>query len=894
VKLRVKPKKILNKRIPFLILLCSLFLIFGFFLGWKNVPGFLKANAIVLTESRMIDALIEENDLETIQIDVSFKNFQKIEARKNEAIKLHRLISSDEDFVKAEITHKEQTRRCQIRLKGDLPDHWSGDKFSLRVEMKGDALLNGMSKFSLQDPATRFDTEEWLFLENLRSEDCMAVRYDFVNLVINGKRMGIYAIEEHFSKELIEFNKRREGVIVKFDDYYIWRKHQSELVENISWQSFYRASPPQFRNNKRVSSVPHLLKQAENAVNLLRILQNESLPASQIFDINKLGKFLAVTQLWQASHALEIDDINFFFNPVTSLLEPVGFDGEPGLYPHSCLITGGWMKDTWVHYSLKDPHIVSSYLKHLEIFSNPKYVEQIKSKLFDYEFHIRKLLLSELLWEDPTTIWKNARKIFEYDPWVNFKKRIKKIRDELEENRPLFAHFRVSEDNLSEIKVTLRNCTTFPLEIVSILHLNEKVNLQDIITNHKLHVSPSSNNIYLPSSKEGILHIKDDLDFVLDTNKIFKDFNASTSYFTIETKFLGTEFTERHSTFSVDRTFFSSTHIPLGTNEFELQNLLYNVDQENKIISIDPGIYKIYGNIFIPPGHTVVIHPNTTLEFSSNSTFVCQGNIIARGRIGEPITFTSGNKSRRWPGILLYSTNRDNSYFDHVYFQNISGIGTGPNKNGIARNGWTMTGGVTVFNCPANFTNCYFENIQTEDALNIISSRFSLNNVTFNNAVSDAFDGDFVEGTISNCSFSNIAGDGLDFSGSNVLVTDCKFKNISDKAVSIGENSRAKVSKTNIENVAYGIVSKDQSVTNVENKSIIKNANIAAFSAFQKKPLFGPAKIKVYDSTVISSTKDFLIQDGSTGWNNDVPLATESFNASDLYNNPDPTHTNLK
>jgi len=892
MRIKVKSKNISNKKIPTLILFCFLCLIAGFFFGWKNVPGFIKANAIAFSEPRMIDALIEENDLETIKIDVSFKNFQKIEAKKKEALKLQRLISSDEDFVKAEIAHKEQTSRCQIRLKGDLSDHWSGDKFSLRVEMKGDGLVNGMSKFSLQDPATRFDTEEWLFLETLRGEDCMAVRYDFVNLVINGKKMGIYAIEEHFSKELIEVNKRREGVIVKFDDYYIWRKHQPDFVENISWQSFYRASPPQIRNNKRVSSVPHLSKQGGNAVNLLRIMQEESLPASQIFDIDKLGKFLAVTLIWQANHGLQMDDINFFFNPVTSLLEPIGFDAEPGLNPHFCLITGGWMKDTWVYYCLRDPHIVSSYLKHLEIFSNPKYVEQLKGKLFDYEFHIRKLLLSELMWEDPTTIWKNARKIFEYDPWVNFQKRVQKIRNELEESRPLFAHFRVSENNSSEIKVTLRNCTTYPLEIVSIQHLNEKVILQDILTSDVLHVSPVSDNIYLPTSKEGILHMKDDLNFVLDTNKIFKDFNISSSNFTIATKFLGTEFTQRHSTFSVDSSFFSSSHIPLGLNNLELQNLPYNVDQENKIISIDSGMHKVSGNIFIPTGYTLIIHPKTFFEFSANSTFVCQGNIIARGKMNEPIHFTSDSKSSYWPGFLLCSTNQDDSFFDHVYFSNISGVGTGPNKYGITRNGWTMTGGVTIHNSNSHFTNCYFENFQTEDALNIISSKFMLDNVRFWNVSSDAFDGDFVEGKISNCFFIDIDGDGADFSGSDVDIKDCRFQNISDKAISIGENSRANISKSSIENVSFGIVSKDQSVTKVENNNIIKNANTAAFSAFQKKPSFGPATIRVSDSKVISSTQDFLIQDHSFGWNNEEPIMTVPFNTSDLYNKLTPNNKN--
>ena len=28
-----------------------------------------------------------------------------------------------------------------------------------------------------------------------------------------------------FSKEFIEANRRREGVVVGFDDYYVWKKH---------------------------------------------------------------------------------------------------------------------------------------------------------------------------------------------------------------------------------------------------------------------------------------------------------------------------------------------------------------------------------------------------------------------------------------------------------------------------------------------------------------------------------------------------------------------------------------------------------------------------------------------------------------------------------------------
>ena len=96
-------------------------------------------------------------------------------------------------------------------------------------------------------------------------------------------------------------------------------------------------------------------------------------------------------------------------------------------------------------------------------------------------------------------------------------------------------------------------------------------------------------------------------------------------------------------------------------------------------------------------------------------------------------------------------------------------------------------------------------------------------NFCLKNILDNKVDGDFVECKISNCFFIDIAGDGADFSGSDVEITDCRFQNISDKAISIGENSRANISKSSIENVSFGIVSKDQSVTKVENNNICLN-----------------------------------------------------------------------
>ena len=39
------------------------------------------------------------------------------------------------------------------------------------------------------------------------------LRYSFVDLIINGENKGVYAIEEHFNKELLENRRSREGII---------------------------------------------------------------------------------------------------------------------------------------------------------------------------------------------------------------------------------------------------------------------------------------------------------------------------------------------------------------------------------------------------------------------------------------------------------------------------------------------------------------------------------------------------------------------------------------------------------------------------------------------------------------------------------------------------------
>lgn len=843
----------------------------GIFLGWKNFPSHLKANFVIFQKLNLLQVIQQKNKLDTLRLEIPFKGMQILDAKRKDALSANLLVSNEDDFVKAKISFLNDSHNCKIRLKGDLSDHWRGDKFSLRVEMKNGSLIKGMSRFSLQDPATRNNTAEWLYQKSLKKEGVMGVRYDFVNLFINGKPMGIYAIEEHFSKELIESNSRREGVIVNFEDYLLWKKFPVNLATNIAWNSIYRSATPGVRNNRRVQKNEVLNNQKTSAINLLRAIQESSLPPSKIFDSEKLGKFLAITRLWGAEKALFYGDINFYFNPVTCLLEPIGFDGNPSVEIDSpyCYFSWGDIKENWVNYSLTDPIIAASYVSFLFKFTNNEYLSALSADFRSTELNFRNLLCRELLLESSAKIWTNFW-LFNLEPWTTLELRAKGIRKELNEKYLIQGYGKRSEDNLN-LSIIVRNTTTQPVEIKGFTSGDKSWSAIDYVVDDR--VDEASEKVLLFGQGIGFGQTEKDKEF-------FLPFNTTADPIMVQVRFLGSPHNFINHIIPIDKHSFDPKLLPTNkVDEFNHDSLSF-ILEENKTLWIPPGRHVCKDHLYIASNQKLKISPGAEILFDRNSTFVSEGEIHFLGTKTDPIIISSSDDT--WAGFLLANA-AGNSVFENVKFSNVSGIGKGPNPQGITQNGWTLTGGITIYNSMVKFRNCSFSNFTTEDALNIISSSFTLSDCHFSNHYSDAFDGDFVTGKITNCSFSNISGDGVDFSGSAANLRNCSFKDISDKAISVGESSRVKVMNCKIEDVSFGVVSKDMSSTEVLDNTEIKNAKISAFAAFQKKASFGPASIKISNSQTIGCSKLALIQEDSQGALNGEFLQTTSFMSSDFY-----------
>jgi len=325
-----------------------------------------------------VRSAVNSPQLSQINLEIGFEEFELIRAKRDEAVASGILFTSDADLVPATVTTEGQSLDARVRLKGDLVDHLRTKKWSFRVELEDDHRLFGMRRFSIQHPSTREYQFEQTYFDNLRHEGVLAPRYEFVEVSLNGENLGIYALEEFFSRELIESQHRRAGVILGFEEQYYWehvgRPPINRLAMGMLTESFTSSNAYiDVFESGRIAKNPELQLQADRAVLNLRKFQEGSLIAGDIFDLEKMATFLALTELWQAQHSTLENNMRFYYNPVSGLLEPVGFDGSPTpkLNEQSFVSFG---HPEFVKKLLVDPVMMTYFIRELDRISVADYL----------------------------------------------------------------------------------------------------------------------------------------------------------------------------------------------------------------------------------------------------------------------------------------------------------------------------------------------------------------------------------------------------------------------------------------------------------------------------------------------------------------------------------------
>ncbi|HEY89042.1 MAG TPA: hypothetical protein G4N98_04815 [Thermoflexia bacterium] len=782
--------------------------------------------------------------LETFYLDIAPGDFAKIEAKREEALSHWILITSAADFVPATLRLDQEEIPVRVRLKGDWADHIAGDKWSFRVETRDDHYVHGMRVFSLQDPATRTYLNEGLFLDNLRAEGVLSVHYRYVRVVLNGEYRGIYALEEGFTKELLESQQRREAPIIRYDEDLVWKYRvaceNDELVPR-GVRQFHTIDEFDSGKIKRDSQ---LSAQRDTAVGLLRALWSQERPASQIFDLETMGKFLALVDLWDARHALVWHNQRFYYNPITALLEPVVFDAQPLFEKQGVeLVSLAGLRQT-VAYD--DPSLQWSYLHSLQTFSQPEYLTELEER-YGSQWQMLQTALEP---EFGAELLKS--------PWERLALRQRSLRELLQPYQMIYVY---QPNILTEtLSLDVGNLLDFPVEIVAV-----QVGAQHIPVHPEWVVSDAADLMVRPLSAKPEHPVLRPL--TLDTASMqyarlqvprevltFTDRTEDLPKIELLTRIWGLTRTVAHPV--VLGYPLPVAHGPLPerpTVEEALGQHPYLEELEGvQMLRIPPGDWEITRSLVLPEGYGLQLDPGTTLRFGAENYLLASGPLRFEGTAGAPITLQPTGE--RWRGIVVWGA-RETSIWRHVTVEKTLAIN---------QDGWTLTGGITFYLSDLRLDQSRILQTESEDAINVIRGQIAFTDVEFADAPSDAVDIDFGEGFVERCTFHDIAGDGFDVSGSVMELRNVRMYAIGDKGLSVGEASRVTAEGLNLEDLDFGVVSKDASWVRVTDLTL-QNIRLAGLAAYIKKPAYRAASITANGVTFVQVPEErrTLVQTGS-------------------------------
>lgn len=327
---------------------------------------------------------LDKTSIKNLKLEIKFYDERKWKRRiikghkisfENEEKYGHRLFSYNKrskGFVFIELP---DNRKClieaEIRPHGDFLDHRSGlDLPSLNIILVN-GNIKGIKRFILFRPLSRHYDNEILASSFFSEVGFLSPRTSNVRVLYN-ERYYDFIFQENISKELLEFNSFREGVIIKCDERFAWFDDFS--IEKLS---YYRAWNTSFseKSEKNMSMAEFSVSLLNN---LLRIHKNE-ISSKMVVDYHTVSKNLnkdffrdldvydALSYALEAPHGLSRDDRRFYFNIEEKIFYPIYYDGM------SRMVT---LDNKPVHLNPNTPHFRKTYFRQ---GSNTKFIPSVKS-----------------------------------------------------------------------------------------------------------------------------------------------------------------------------------------------------------------------------------------------------------------------------------------------------------------------------------------------------------------------------------------------------------------------------------------------------------------------------------------------------------------------------------
>tara|TARA_B100000768_G_scaffold180721_1_gene201440 strand:- start:9171 stop:11162 length:1992 start_codon:yes stop_codon:yes gene_type:complete len=324
---------------------------------------------------------------ENLGIQIESKDLDKLFKYREKAIQNGVIGKSLKKYFSGIMVYNNEEISIKIRLKGDWIDHLSGDKWSFRIKILGDKYFKGMKTFSIQHPKTRSFLKEWLIHKIFRDENILTTRYGFITASLNGNNLGIYAYEEHFSKELLKDNNKTEAPILKFNEEGVWETRINNPKNKKLYPFFEASEIIPFQKNKILSS-DTLKQDFKKGFKLMTKYKEFNENLEDIFNLNHTAKLYALYDIGKIRHSYHWHNQRFYYNPKENELEHIAFDCYAGIeegiediiYGYSDTNSSDFKMTYLSKQFFNNDVFVSSYKKFLHKFSKVNYLNSTLGK----------------------------------------------------------------------------------------------------------------------------------------------------------------------------------------------------------------------------------------------------------------------------------------------------------------------------------------------------------------------------------------------------------------------------------------------------------------------------------------------------------------------------------
>lgn len=779
-----------------------------------------------------------------------------------------------------------QEYAVEVRVRGDIFNHWAYQKKSWRVRLKDGKVFRGMREFNLIIPEDRGWIAEPLNAFRAKKFGFVQPQMRFVLLSFNGSSPMVYTEVEQWGKEMLEQQGRPGDVNV----YGIgggtsfFQQWDAAFDDVVYWHKYERSAVTPKDSHEEVAALTALAQPGAHAD------PSYMSRVAALLDPEQLVRWYALSLLAGSRHVRD-HNLRFFFDPSRGRFEPLPWD--IGLYAPRTLLSlpGNPLLNEVFRvpaYKLAALRFVWEYIHNDAMFAEDRAAAQRLRATVE-----RAAYRDSLKLPSNRTVWQELDRAV-----ALLEQNIAFLKEELSLSEVLL-HQRVpsSTDAARGLLLTIDIVTrgiapaklfelSVPPSLVQALARGEVQLLRDDgdgrwgtadsrvpltlratsdkkerpvfqTTDDLLALAAPGDPIIGPGEEVlGAPHTLQRFFLVRLRGRAALPDDAVPLNLDVRNAVTGKKAQVLGDVLMDGRTFEHLPEAYASRVEFLRRYPFFQAEGASGVLL--QGMHTFSEDVIIPSTVHLRIAPGTTLRMGSGVTLLSYAPVAVRGTADAPIRVVAATPYP-WGSFLVVRA-RGQSFVEWAEFSD----GGQTFLNDVFASGM-----VAFHDSPVTVRDATFRNSHGDDALNIKYVPVDIARTQFINPDADAIDLDAPpSGLIEDTTIlveengGDRNGDGIDLSWAPVTIRRVTIDGSGDKCISVGENSHPLIQDSLLNGCTIGIASKDSSAATAERVRF--EGNRIALSAYTKKPIFGPASIVARQSSFEGNAVQSEATSGST------------------------------